>query len=101
MRSLILHRIHHHNATQNYLFHGCRYHDRDWLYHEEFEQLNADGLIKYYWVFSRGKRNNVGDGQERYVQDVLWKERTLIWSLILQDARIYLSGYVPTITGIT
>jgi sulfite reductase alpha subunit-like flavoprotein len=48
------------------LFFGCRHADHDWLYREEMQELQKEGVItKLYTAFSRD------GGKKEYVQDII------------------------------
>ncbi|MEM9170240.1 MAG: cytochrome P450 [Pseudomonadota bacterium] len=68
------------------LFFGCRRPDHDFLYKEELEAAHSDGIVTLFTAFSRA-------GAERvYVQDVLRKERARVWSLLEQNAIVFVCG---------
>ena len=68
------------------LFFGCRHRDHDYLYREELEQFDADGIVSLYTAFSRE------DGPRTYVQDLIARQAERVWNLIEQGARIYVCG---------
>ncbi len=68
------------------LFFGCRHPAHDFMYREELEAFDADGIIDLFTAFSR-------DGESRtYVQQVIAREADRVWSLIEAGARIYVCG---------
>ncbi|MEM9743556.1 MAG: cytochrome P450 [Pseudomonadota bacterium] len=68
------------------LFFGCRHPDQDYLYREELEQAERDGLIDLHVAFSRL-------GEERvYVQDLVKRTWTSVWRLLEAGASIYVCG---------
>ncbi len=68
------------------LFFGCRHPDQDFLYRDELEQADKDGLITLHTAFSRLNKNRV------YVQDVLREHQPAVWKLIEAGAIIYICG---------
>lgn len=68
------------------LFFGCRHPDQDFIYREELEGHDADGIVDLHVAFSRAEKSKV------YVQDLLRAEREKVWSLIEQGARIFVCG---------
>lgn len=68
------------------LFFGCRHRDHDYLYREELEQFDADGIVNLHAAFSRD------EGSRAYVQDLIEEQAEKVWSLIEQGARIYVCG---------
>lgn len=85
LKSILLHRIYADKASENYLFYGCRYREKDWLYAEEMLHLQKESKLKYFVAYSRDTK--------QYVQDKLLENGKLIWELISEKgAFIYLSG---------
>lgn len=68
------------------LFFGCRRPDHDYLYQEELEKADADGIIDLHVAFSRH------EGRRAYVQDLLRESRDKVWPLIEAGARVYVCG---------
>jgi len=69
------------------LFFGCRHPDHDYIYKEELEHLQAEGVLTHlHLAFSRLTEKKV------YVQNKLWEEREHIWSLMQQGAHMYICG---------
>lgn len=87
MRSLIHQRVFDFKANNNnmYLFFGNRYHDKDFLYQEEWKELVDQQRLTLFTAFSR---ENGG-----YVQDQLYLESQLIAELLTHgNAVIYVCG---------
>lgn len=75
------------NPGPVYLYFGCRHRNKDFLYKEELEKWEQNGLISLKVAFSRDQSQKV------YVQDLLLKDSKLLWQLIDQDkASIYVCG---------
>ena len=71
----------------NIVFFGCRYRQKDFLYGEEWEALNAKGKIEFHVAFSRDQE------RKHYVQEDIRKEGKRLYELItLQDAFVYIAG---------
>ncbi|WP_394729208.1 bifunctional cytochrome P450/NADPH--P450 reductase [Altererythrobacter sp. GH1-8] len=68
------------------LFFGCRHRDHDFLYRDELEAFDRNGIVSLHTAFSRE------DSRRRYVQDLIAKEADRVWALIEQGARIYVCG---------
>lgn len=86
LRSIIQDRINKKQAS-NFLFFGCRNHNKDFYFKDEWAQTNALGLLYYYVAFSRDQTDKI------YVQDKLWENRKLIWELLFKcDAHIIVTG---------
>ncbi|MBN3271198.1 NCPR reductase, partial [Polyodon spathula] len=70
------------------LYYGCRHRNEDFLYQEELEQFEKDGVLTQLSVaFSRDQAEKV------YVQHLLKKNKENLWKLIHTDnAHIYICG---------
>ncbi|NVE93273.1 bifunctional cytochrome P450/NADPH--P450 reductase [Altererythrobacter lutimaris] len=68
------------------LFFGCRHRDHDFLYREELERYDRDGLVDLRTAFSREETGRT------YVQDLIAQQADKVWSLIEQGAHIYICG---------
>ncbi|KAK1158389.1 NADPH--cytochrome P450 reductase-like isoform X1 [Acipenser oxyrinchus oxyrinchus] len=70
------------------LYYGCRHRNEDFLYQEELEQFEKDGVLTQLNVaFSRDQDEKV------YVQHLLKKNKENLWKLIHTDnAHIYICG---------
>lgn len=94
MRSLIKFLVNNFNydSSKLFLFYGCRYHDKDFLYEKEFKDLVESKSLTLFTSFS------IESGG--YVQDRLYLESKLISDLLTKNrASIYLcgsSGKMPT-----
>jgi|SRR5579859_2849453 len=70
-----------------YLFFGCRHPDHDFLYREQLEQFDKEGIIHLRPVFSRSQ-----SGEVKYVQHKLWECRKEVFNQLKKDAKVYLCG---------
>jgi cytochrome P450/NADPH-cytochrome P450 reductase len=68
------------------LYFGCRDPDEDFLYREELEAFDQQGVATLRTAFSRQ-----GD-TKTYVQDLITEDAELLWPMIEQGARIYICG---------
>lgn len=69
------------------LFFGCRHPEQDYLYQDEFEALQTEGVTAMVTAFSRL------EGQDKlYVQDQIINHKERVWELIQQGAIIYVCG---------
>ena len=74
------------------LFFGCRHRDEDFLYQEELEGYERDGVVTGLHVaFSRDQPQKV------YVQDRLLENAATIWSLISNQGCFYVCGCVVVV----
>ncbi len=69
------------------LFFGCEYPDVDFLYKDELTEWAQSGVVSVRPAFSRAP-----DGDVKYVQDRLWKDRADVMALMNQGAHIYVCG---------
>lgn len=70
-----------------HLYFGCRNPEHDYLYREEFEQAEREGLVTLHTAFSRV------DGVEKcYVQHLMTQDGELLISLLESGARMYICG---------
>lgn len=78
------------NFGSSWLFHGCRYSDRDFLYKEEIEKFLESGVLsKLFTAFSRDTSDKV------YVQHVLKEQgKSLVNKLVKESAIVYICGDV-------
>jgi len=79
------------------LFFGCRHRDHDWLYREEMESLQREGILtKLYTVFSRDEGKANGSSSCKYVQHMLLKDtecgKRFVDLVTKKQARVYLCG---------
>jgi cytochrome P450/NADPH-cytochrome P450 reductase len=70
----------------NLLFFGCRHRDHDYIYQQELEEMESQGLVRLFTAFSRG-----GDAKV-YVQDRLAENGALIWQTLQQGGMLYVCG---------
>jgi cytochrome P450/NADPH-cytochrome P450 reductase len=70
-----------------YLFFGCRHPDHDFLYREQLEEWDSQGLIVLRPVFSRYQPSEV-----KYVQHKLWECRKEVFEQLRNNAKVYLCG---------
>ncbi|XP_066551759.1 NADPH--cytochrome P450 reductase isoform X1 [Amia ocellicauda] len=70
------------------LYYGCRYKNEDFLYQEELEKFQKNGVLTQLNVaFSRDQE------QKRYVQHLLKENKEHLWKLIhSENAHIYVCG---------
>ena len=68
------------------LFFGCRHPDQDFIYQEELEAYNAEGIVDLHVAFSRV------DKSKTYVQDLIREQRDDLWQMISAGARIFVCG---------
>ncbi|KAI7901704.1 uncharacterized protein BX663DRAFT_513736 [Cokeromyces recurvatus] len=86
MRSFLEERIFQ-GAHQNVLLFGCRYHDKDFYYKDEWQRYEEQGQLTLFTAFSRDQEQKV------YVQDRIRQHAGFLWDLIEnQHAKIVLSG---------
>jgi cytochrome P450/NADPH-cytochrome P450 reductase len=69
------------------LFFGCRHPEKDYLYQEELESFERDGVTKLYTVFSR-----LDPQQKVYVQDSILEHKDEVWQLLQAGAIVYICG---------
>ncbi|WP_339273038.1 cytochrome P450 [Paenibacillus sp. FSL W8-0187] len=70
-----------------HLYFGCRNPEQDYLYREEFEQAEREGLVTLHTAFSRV------DGVEKcYVQHLMTQDGALLLSLLEAGAQMYICG---------
>lgn len=83
-----------------YLFYGCRYSTKDYLFQELWEGLEAKGQLQIYPCFSRDPGSKV-----KYVQDRLFVEQKTVAKLILEENAIVFvcgsSGNMPRQVRVT
>ncbi len=68
------------------LFFGCRQPDQDYLYREELEQFDADGIVELHLAFSR-----VGP-EKVYVQHRITEQSEAVWSMLESGGVVYVCG---------
>ncbi|CAF1025819.1 unnamed protein product [Rotaria sp. Silwood1] len=75
------------------LYYGCRS-EQDFLYMDELDKWSKTGAVQVKHVFSRQSKNG-----KRYVQDLVWEERTDIIKLFSEGARLYTCGSATKLAG--
>jgi len=68
------------------LFFGCRNKDQDYIYREELEGWEKDGLLTLHTAFSRDQ------AEKRYVTHCLREQGAEVWKLLDQGAHLYVCG---------
>ena len=68
------------------LYFGCRNKAQDYIYQEELEGWEEDGLLTLYTAFSRDQQ------QKRYVTHCLKETGAEVWQLLEQGAHLYVCG---------
>jgi cytochrome P450/NADPH-cytochrome P450 reductase len=69
------------------LFFGCDDPDVDFLYRDELQEWEKEGIVKLRPAFCKAP-----DGGVTYVQHRLWQDRVKVMKLMDQGARIYVCG---------
>jgi cytochrome P450 / NADPH-cytochrome P450 reductase len=69
------------------LFFGCRHPEQDFLYKEELENFERDGVVKLYTAFSR-----LDPQKKVYVQDKIYANKDEVWQLLQDGAIVYICG---------
>ena len=69
------------------LFFGCRHPEQDFLYREELETFEKDGVTKLYVAFSR-----LDPQKKVYVQDKIYEDKDEVWQLLQKGAIVYICG---------
>jgi cytochrome P450 / NADPH-cytochrome P450 reductase len=68
-------------------FFGCQHPDVDYLYREELETFEKDGVTKLYTAFSR-----LDPQKKVYVMDKIYEHRDEVWQLLQEGAIVYICG---------
>lgn len=68
------------------LYFGCRRADHDFLYRDELEAAEREGLVSLRVAFSRG------EGERCYVQDLIRRDGPEIWRQLSAGAHVYVCG---------
>jgi len=71
---------------ETHLYFGCRNRNIDYIYREELEQYESDGVISLHTAFSRDQPDKI------YVTHKLKENASQIWRLIDNGAHIYVCG---------
>ena len=69
------------------LFFGCRHPEQDFLYKEELETFENEGVVKLYTAFSR-----LDPQKKVYVQDKIYENKDGVWQLLQDGAIVYICG---------
>jgi cytochrome P450/NADPH-cytochrome P450 reductase len=69
------------------LFFGCQHPQKDYLYREELETFEKDGVTKLYTAFSR-----LDPQKKVYVQDKIYEHKDEVWQLLQDGAIAYICG---------
>lgn len=93
MRALLWDRVSKNATGGHLLFFGCRGHDKDNFFAEEWRALEQKGLARVFTAFSRDQK------QKRYVQTLLREEAELVWEALGEKGGIVFvcgsSGRMP------
>ncbi len=81
------------NGDAPLLFFGCRHPERDFLYRDEWQALDAAGDIRLITAFSRAQSEKV------YVQHRLRDEAALIWNRLERGAQFFICGDATHMAG--
>jgi len=68
------------------LYFGCRNKSQDYIYQEELEAWQTDGLLTLFTAFSRDQE------QKRYVTHCLRESGEQVWELLEQGGHLYVCG---------
>jgi len=72
---------------ETWMFYGCRHRDEDFMYQEELEQFEADGVIKLSVAFSRDQEQKV------YVTHHLRERAAEVWRVLgVEHGHVYVCG---------
>ncbi len=74
-------------AGTGLLFFGCDHPDVDFLYRDELDRWEQDGIVEVFPAFYRQP-----DGEIMFVQHRLWQERERVQALLDQGAVVFLCG---------
>lgn len=75
------------NMKENYLFFGCRYKEKDFLFSSDWNDFVNKGLLNLFTAFSRDQEDKC------YVQHKIRENSQLLFDLIhLKGAHIYIAG---------
>ena len=85
-RAFIHERSHDDGCGRNWLFHGARYRDQDFLYRDEMWAMEADGNLRLDVAFSREQDEKV------YVSHLMGGKGEEIYSWIRDGAILYVCG---------
>jgi len=68
------------------LYFGCRNKENDFIYKEEMENYQAQGVVKMHTAFSRDQEKKV------YVQHLLDENHDEIWDVLNNNGHLYICG---------
>ena len=74
------------------LFFGCHGPDSDYLYREELEGWERDGLVDVRTAFSRHPETNYAQSEVKYVQDQVYENRQDVMEYVSKGARVLVCG---------
>lgn len=69
------------------MYFGCRDADKDYIYREELEQWEAQGVVQMRPAFSRR-----ASPSWRHVHERMWDEREELWQVVQTGGKIYVCG---------
>lgn len=88
MKSLVEHASSTNPTQPLYLFYGCRYKEKDFLFEKLWSELHRQGKLNMFPSFSRDPNSRA-----KYVQDKLFTEINLVGDLLLnQNAIVFICG---------
>ncbi|CAI6265607.1 unnamed protein product [Periconia digitata] len=73
------------------LYFGCRDYQRDFIYSDELQQWEKDGIISMRPCFSKSGPDGEGKGP-KHVPDRMWEEREDLKKLFAEGAKIFVCG---------
>jgi cytochrome P450 / NADPH-cytochrome P450 reductase len=69
------------------LFFGCRHPDQDFIYKDELEEYERQGITEIQAAFSRAQTD-----KKMYVQDKVLEQQEKVWDFIQQGAATFICG---------
>lgn len=78
---------------EHLLFFGCRHQQADFLYQQELEAWQSQGLAKLFTAFSRDQSEKI------YVQNRLLEQEELVWARLEQGDHFYICGDATQMAG--
>lgn len=72
------------------LYYGCRDFEKDYIYKDQLEKWQADGVVQLRPAFS--KKGPEGQQNWKYVPDRMWDERNEVADLFKDGGKIFLCG---------
>ncbi|NWN78933.1 MAG: cytochrome P450 [Bacillus sp. (in: Bacteria)] len=70
-----------------HLYFGCRHPEEDYLYRDELEKAERDGIVQLHTAFSR-----LEGRPKTYVQDLMKEDAEMLIHLLDKGARLYICG---------